>query len=154
MLRLSNFCLDYSQNSMDISTLLVEGIISTIVSIAVLYTAVITYKLPVAGIIGVNVLLGVIVAAIHHYTTTNTQPSVSGLPSSAIIAEGMAIIAIAIASIVATFVILMMRYSFLASLGIVIVQGLVVAVLNSLLGLYRIPVPPPAKPPANRPMYR
>jgi hypothetical protein len=153
MLRLSNFCLDPIQNSMDISTLLVEGIISTIVSITVLYMAVITYRLPVAGIIGVNVLLGVIIAAIHHYTTTNTKPSVSGLPSGTIIAEGMAIGTIAIASIVATFVILMTRYSFLASLGIVIVQGIVVAVLNSLLGLYRIPNPP-AKPSENRPMYR
>jgi len=141
---------------MDSTTSMIELIVTIIVSIAVLYTSVITYRLPVAGIIGVNVLLGVIIAVIHHYTVSNVLLFPAGPPSSAVIAEEIVLFGISIASLVATFYILMTRFSFLGSLGIVIVQMAVTGVINYLLGLYRVSIQthPSAKPPANRPMYR
>jgi hypothetical protein len=125
---------------MELGLMILEFIITTAVSIVVLYTTVIHYKLSISAIIGVNVLVGVLISAIHHFTTTSAATPMSiltGTSNGTIVAEGIAFFAVAIGSLIATFVILMSRFSFLTTIGILIVQGISCALLNVLLGLNR-----------------
>jgi hypothetical protein len=131
---------------MDMNALLLEFVIVQVVAITVLYATVITYKLPIVSIVGVNVLLGLIIGIVHHYMMTmNPTPSAiaAGTNFSTILDDALAMFIVGIAVLVVTFIILTTRFSFVESFGIVLVQGIICTVLNAILGLYRTPSSPP-----------
>ena len=123
---------------MDMNALLLEFVIVQVVAITVLYATVITYKLPIVSIVGVNVLLGLITSMIHHYMITN-NPSLSAVTTklsvSTALGDGLAMLLVGITVLVVTFIILTTRFSLVESIGIVVVQGIVSTIVNMILGV-------------------
>ena len=132
---------------MNMNGLLLEFVIVQVVAITALYATVITYKLPIVSIVGVNVLLGIITSIIHHYMITN-NPSptelMAGLGVRTILEDGLAMLLLGITVLVVTFIILTTRFSLVESIGIVVVQGVVTAIISAILGLSRTSSSAPA----------
>jgi len=117
---------------------LIEGIISTVATLVVLYLTILKYRYNVTSIIGINILLGVFISLVHHLTVSSDYVTMSSL-TSGVFAEGFVMAGVGIISIVLSFVIAMQRFSFLQSLGIFVAGALSVGIINTLLGLYRTP---------------
>jgi len=117
---------------------LIEGIISTVATLVVLYLTILKYRYNVTSMIVINILLGVFISLVHHLTVSSDYVTMSSL-TSGVFAEGFVMAGVGIISIVLSFVIAMQRFSFLQSLGIFVAGALSVGIINMLLGLYRTP---------------
>ena len=113
-----------------------EILVTTTISLVVLYMTVLVYKYSPVTIVGVNVLLGAVIAVIHHYMVTLETPMITaGGSMSGAVDELFVIIAVGFLSMIISFIIAMKRFSFLESLGIFVAGGVATMILNSILML-------------------
>ena len=124
-----------------------EILVTTTISLVVLYTTVLVYKYSPVAIVGVNVLLGAIIAVIHHYMVTLETPMITaGGSMSGVIDEFFVIMAVGLLSLIISFIIAMKRFTFLESLGIFVAGGVATMILNSIFLLLVRTTPPQQKP--------
>ena len=124
-----------------------EILVTTTISLVVLYTTVLVYKYSPVAIVGVNVLLGAIIAVIHHYMVTLETPMITaGGSMSGVIDEFFVIMAVGLLSLIISFIIAMKRFTFLESLGIFVAGGVTTMILNSIFLLLVRTTQPQQKP--------
>jgi len=110
-----------------------EILVTTIVSLVVLYMTVLVYKFSPVGIVGVNVLVGAIIAVIHHYMVTLETPMIiPGASLSGAVDELLVVMGVGLVSMVISFIIAMKRFTFLESMGIFVAGGVTLMILNSI----------------------
>ena len=113
-----------------------EILVTTTVSLVVLYMTILVYKFSPATIVGVNVLLGAAIAVIHHYMVTLETPMIiPGASLTGAVDELVVVMGIGLVSMVISFIIAMKRFTFIESLGIFVVGGVATMILNSILML-------------------
>ena len=113
-----------------------EVLVTTTVSLVVLYMTILVYKFSPATIVGVNVLVGAIIAVIHHYMVTLETPMIiPGASLTGAVDELAVVMGIGLVSMVISFIIAMKRFTFIESLGIFVVGGVATMILNSILML-------------------
>ena len=113
-----------------------EVLVTTTISLIVLYMTILVYKFSPAAIVGVNVLVGAIVAVIHHYMVTLETPMIiPGASLSGAVDELLVIMGVGLVSLIISFIIAMKRFTFLESLGIFVAGGVATMILNSILML-------------------
>jgi len=124
-----------------------EVLVTTTVSLVVLYMTILVYKFSPATIVGVNVLVGAIIAVIHHYMVTLETPLMvtpGGSLASGAIDELVVMMAVGLLSMIISFIIAMKRFTFLESLGIFVVGGVAAMILNFIfMSVFRITTPSP-----------
>lgn len=122
-----------------------EILVTTTISLVVLYMTVLVYKFSPVSIVGVNVLVGAIIAVLHHYMVTLETPMIiPGTSLTGAVDELLVIMSVGLVSMIISFIIAMKRFTFLESLGIFVAGGVATMILNSLLMLvYRSTTPPP-----------
>jgi hypothetical protein len=132
-----------------------EILVTTTISLVVLYMTVLVYKFSPASIVGVNVLVGAIIAVIHHYMVTLETPMI--IPGSSLtgaVDELLVVMGVGLVSMVISFIIAMKRFTFLESLGIFVAGGVATMILNSILMLVFRTTPPRQPQPQQRPRQR
>ena len=113
-----------------------EVLVTTTISLIVLYMTILVYKFSPAAIVGVNVLVGAIVAVIHHYMVTLETPMIiPGASLSGAVDELLIVMGVGLVSMIISFIIAMKRFSFLESLGIFVAGAVATMILNSILML-------------------
>ena len=113
-----------------------EVLVTTTISLIVLYMTILVYKFSPAAIVGVNVLVGAIVAVIHHYMVTLETPMIiPGASLSGAVDELLVIMGVGLVSLIISFIIAMKRFTFLESLGIFVAGAVATMILNSILML-------------------
>lgn len=113
-----------------------EVLVTTTVSLVVLYMTILVYKFSPATIVGVNVLVGAIIAVIHHYMVTLETPMIiPGASLTGAVDELAVVMGIGLVSMVISFIIAMKRFTFIESLGIFVAGGVATMILNSILML-------------------
>jgi hypothetical protein len=122
-----------------------EILVTTVISLVVLYMTVLVYKYSPVTIVGVNVLLGAIIAVIHHYMVTLETPLIiPGSSLSGAVDELLVVMGVGFVSMIISFIIAMKRFTFLESLGIFVAGAVATMILNSILMLvFRTTTPPP-----------
>ena len=122
-----------------------EILTTTVISLVVLYMTVLVYKYSPVTIVGVNVLLGGIIAVIHHYMVTLETPLIiPGASLSGAVDELLVIMVVGLVSMFISFIIAMKRFTFLESLGIFVAGAVATMILNSIIVLmFRTTTPPP-----------
>lgn len=122
-----------------------EILTTTVISLVVLYMTVLVYKYSPITIVGVNVLLGGIIAVIHHYMVTLETPLIiPGASLSGAVDELLVVMVVGFVSMFISFIIAMKRFTFLESLGIFVAGAVATMILNSIIVLmFRTTTPPP-----------
>ena len=132
-------------STMGMAVATTEVLVTTTVSLVVLYMAVLVYKFSPVTIVGINVLVGAIIAVIHHYMVTLETPMI--IPGNSLIGavdELFVIMGVGFVSMIISFIIAMKRFTFLESLGIFVAGSVATMILNSILMLvFRITRPLP-----------
>lgn len=108
-----------------------EILVTTTISLVVLYMTVLVYKYSPVTIVGVNVILGAVIAVIHHYMVTLETPLI--IPGSSLtgaVDELLVILGVGLVSMIISFIIAMKRFTFLESLGIFVAGGVASMILN------------------------
>lgn len=120
-----------------------EILVTTTISLVVLYMTVLVYKYSPSAIVGVNVLVGAVIAVIHHYMVTLETPMITaGGSLSGAVDELLVIMGVGLVSLIISFIIAMKRFSFLESLGIFMAGGIALTILNVVLMLVFRTTPP------------
>ena len=128
-----------------------EVLVTTTISLVVLYMTVLVYKYSPSAIVGVNVLLGAVIAVIHHYMVTLETPMIiPGASLSGAVDELLIVMGVGLVSMIISFIIAMKRFSFLESLGIFVAGAVATMILNSILMLVFRTTPPRQPQPRQR----
>jgi hypothetical protein len=123
-------------STMGMAVATTEVLVTTTISLVVLYMTVLVYKYSPAAIVGVNVLLGAVIAVIHHYMVTLETPMIiPGASLSGAVDELLIVMGVGLVSMIISFIIAMKRFSFLESLGIFVAGAVATMILNSILML-------------------
>ena len=135
-------------STMGMAVATTEILVTTTISLLVLYMTVLVYKYSPAAIVGVNVLVGAIIAVIHHYMVTLETPLI--IPGSSLtgaVDELLVVMGVGLVSMVISFIIAMKRFTFLESLGIFVAGGVATMILNSIfMLLFRTTTPRQQQP--------
>jgi hypothetical protein len=120
-----------------------EILVTTTISLVVLYMTVLVYKYSPVTIVGVNVLLGAVIAVIHHYMVTLETPLIiPGTSLGGALDELLVIIGVGLLSTIISFIIAMKRFSFLESLGIFVAGGVASMIINLIFMMVFRTTPP------------
>ena len=123
-------------STMGMAVATTEVLVTTTISLIVLYMTILVYKFSPAAIVGVNVLVGAIVAVIHHYMVPLETPMIiPGASLSGAVDELLIVMGVGLVSMIISFIIAMKRFSFLESLGIFVAGAVATMILNSILML-------------------
>ena len=129
-----------------------EILVTTTISLVVLYMTVLVYKFSPASIVGVNVLVGAAIAVIHHYMVTLETPMIiPGASLSGAVDELLVVMAVGLLSLIISFIIAMKRFSFLESLGIFVAGGVASMIINLIFMMVFRTTPPQQQQKQQRP---
>jgi hypothetical protein len=133
-------------STMGMAVATTEILVTTTISLVVLYMTVLVYKYSPSAIVGVNVLVGAVIAVIHHYMVTLETPLI--IPGSSLtgaVDELLVIMGVGLVSMIISFIIAMKRFTFLESLGIFVAGGVASMILNFIfMSVFR--TTPPRQP--------
>ena len=132
-----------SSTTMGMAVATTEILVTTTISLVVLYMTVLVYKYSPVTIVGVNVLLGAVIAVIHHYMVTLETPLIiPGTSLGGALDELLVIIGVGLLSTIISFIIAMKRFSFLESLGIFVAGGVASMIINLIFMMVFRTTPP------------